>query len=113
MIYNTIQGDTWDSISYRVYGSELYTNELFTANPQHQHIEVFSANITLNTPEIITAVNTQLPPWMRPDATSDTLNDSQLLDLINNYDSGYPFLLSYRFIDRYTKRITDSSRLGF
>lgn len=110
--YNTIQGDTWDSISYRVYGSEFYTNELFTANPDYQNVAVFDANINLVVPDVDTAINTQLPPWLRP-TTSDGLTDTELLDLVNSYDTGYPNILSYRFVDRYTKRITKASRLGF
>ena len=111
-IYNTIQGDTWDTISYRVYGSEFYTNELFTANPKYQNIAVFEANINIMVPDVDTAINTQLPPWLRP-TSSDGLTDTELLDLVNSYDTGYPNILSYRFVDRYTARITKSSRLGF
>lgn len=110
--YNTIQGDTWDSISYRIWGSEFYTNELFVANPEYQDVIIFAANVTLNIPDIDTAIDTELPPWLRP-TQSTGLSNTELLDLINSYDTGYPNLLSYRFIDRYTARITKASRLGF
>lgn len=110
--YKTQQGDTWDSISYRLWGSEFYTNELFTANPQHQDVAIFSANVELEVPDITPAINVELPPWLRP-TESDTLTNTEILDLINAYDSGVPYLLSYRFIDRYTQRITAATKKGF
>ena len=30
--YTTVQGDTWDLISYKVYGSEKYIGNLMQAN---------------------------------------------------------------------------------
>ncbi|QHJ79172.1 MAG: hypothetical protein [Caudoviricetes sp.] len=110
--YNTIQGDTWDTISYRSFGSEFYTNEIFEANPKYQDIAVFDANITLIIPDVDTAIDVNLPPWLRP-TESAGLTNTELLDLVNSYDSGYPNILSYRFVDRYTRRMTKSSRLGF
>jgi phage tail protein X len=109
--YLTIQGDTWDAISYRAYGSEFYTSELFDANPDLQKYLIFSANISVNIPDIQVAINTNLPPWERPVITEREVNND-LLDILNNYDNGLSDLLSYRFIDRYTERMIVATEKG-
>jgi len=65
--YKTRQGDTWDLISLRVYGSEKYMTKLIEANPEHRETVFFSANIKLKVPEIETPVPEELPPWKRGD----------------------------------------------
>jgi len=65
--YKTRQGDTWDLISLRVYGSEKYMTKLIEANPEHRETAFFSANIKLKVPEIETPVPEELPPWKRGD----------------------------------------------
>mgnify|MGYP003390480016 CR=1 FL=1 len=64
----TIQGDTWDKISLRVYGSENFLNKLIEANPLHRKIFIFSSGVVLNVPEVDTEsalINESLPPWKR------------------------------------------------
>lgn len=62
----TIQGDTWDMVSYRVYGDEGYIGNLIAANPSHRMTTIFGANITLNVPDIpVSAASETLPPWVR------------------------------------------------
>ena len=61
--YVTIQGDTWDLIAYKVYGSELYADRLMNENIQFIGVWVFSAGIVLNIPEIEVDEDTELPPW--------------------------------------------------
>ncbi|MDD4599618.1 MAG: tail protein X [Negativicutes bacterium] len=63
--YITTQGDTWDMISYKVYGSEMHMNTLIDANPEHRETVFFSANVRLKVPEIATPSPTKLPPWKR------------------------------------------------
>lgn len=63
--YVTSQGDTWDLISLRVYGSEVYMTKLIEANPEHRETVFFSANVTLQVPEIETPISSTLPPWKR------------------------------------------------
>ncbi|MER1986574.1 MAG: tail protein X [Solibacillus sp.] len=65
-MYKTISGDTWDSIAFRLYGSEMVVHQLIQANLQHASIVIFSAGIMLETPEIDTVVRSDdVPPWMR------------------------------------------------
>lgn len=64
--YTTIQGDMWDGISYKLYGSEKYMDKLIEANPAHRYTVIFSAGVTLSVPEINTATtSTKLPPWKK------------------------------------------------
>lgn len=63
--YTTKQGDTFDSIAFKILGNRRYTKELMEANPKYLDVVIFSGNITLNIPEIETPDNTatNLPPW--------------------------------------------------
>lgn len=63
--YVTIQGDMWDGISYKVYGSEYYMAELIEANPEYREVVIFPANISLTIPDITVPTTQILPPWKR------------------------------------------------
>lgn len=62
--YQTIQGDTWDLIAYRIWGSEYLLPLLLEANPEHRHMHVFDGSIKLNIPEVDTTVYTPRPAWL-------------------------------------------------
>lgn len=68
-VYKTVSGDTWDLISYKLYGSEQYFHQLMRANLNLLSIAVFDSNIPVIVPEITSiasAVETsKLPPWKR------------------------------------------------
>lgn len=63
----TLQGETWDMISKRVYGDEHYMARLIDANIEHRDVVLFHRGIVLNVPDIGNAslVGTALPPWKR------------------------------------------------
>lgn len=61
----SIAGDMWDGISYRVYGSEAYTDKLMKYNPQYRSIVIFPAGLTIKIPEVHEEASLQLPPWKR------------------------------------------------
>ena len=63
--YITISGDTWDIISYRMYGTERYIQALINANPTHRYTLRFSGGLTLAIPEIAPDPASNLPPWRR------------------------------------------------
>lgn len=63
--YITAQGDTWDLIALRVYGSEKYMTTLIEANPEYRETVFFSAGISLKVPEITAPIPSSLPPWKR------------------------------------------------
>ena len=59
----TTQGETWDSISLRVYGSEKLMHVLIEANHQYRDIAVFPANCELIIPELPRGERIAFPPW--------------------------------------------------
>ena len=62
--YTTIQGDMWDSIAYKLYGSCSFMDALINANGQYSGIFVFSAGVQLEVPAIESRIAaTPLPPW--------------------------------------------------
>ncbi len=62
--YTTQQGDAWDLIAYRVYGSESYTGWLMQHNFEYLDTMIFGAGVVLQTPELPDAEQTSdLPPW--------------------------------------------------
>lgn len=66
--YTTKSQDTWDVISKRVYGSELFMDRLIAANLSHRKVVFFSDGVVLNVPEIDTTSDVfekNLPPWKR------------------------------------------------
>jgi phage tail protein X len=63
--YVTIQGDTWDIVSKKVYGAEKYMDRLITANTAHREIVFFAAGARLVVPKIDESMPETLPPWKR------------------------------------------------
>ena len=43
-VYKTVNGDTWDLISYKLYGSEQYFHQLMRANLNLLSVAVFDSN---------------------------------------------------------------------
>lgn len=63
--YRTIQGDTWDMVSLKNYGTEKYVSTLINANLVHVEKVFFSAGVVLNIPTVETPINSSLPPWRK------------------------------------------------
>lgn len=65
-MYKTVQGDTWDLISWRNYGSEFYVDVLMKANPNLMDYVIFPSGIQVIIPVIKEKPNPEnLPPWKR------------------------------------------------
>lgn len=66
-MYKTQQGDTWDVIAKRLYGTEECMRELLEANPQYRKVVIFPAGIELINPTVEEPINaiSALPPWKR------------------------------------------------
>ena len=65
----TRQGDTWDILSKRLYGDELFMSALINANISHRKTVIFPAGVILNAPDIDMSAaeyNRNLPPWAIP-----------------------------------------------
>ena len=63
--YTTEQGDTWDGIAYKIYGSEGRMHELLTANWPLLDIMIFANGVVLDVPDISETVSDSLPFWRR------------------------------------------------
>lgn len=62
--YTTVQGDTWDLIAYKLWGSEYLLPLLFDANPKHANTLFFKAGVVLNVPDIEEETDEiDRPPW--------------------------------------------------
>ena len=63
--YETIQGDTFDSIALDFYDEEYYASEIINANPDFGSTIVFDEGIMLKIPILDIKNNDLLPPWKR------------------------------------------------
>ena len=61
--YITTQGDMWDSISLRLYGTESQMHLLIDANLQYRSIVRFPANYVLTIPAVPRAQRVTFPSW--------------------------------------------------
>lgn len=69
--YTTIQGDTWDLISFKLFISEKYMRYLIEANWDHADVLVFSSGIVLTVPELPEEPDEDLPFWREDDSEDD------------------------------------------
>lgn len=63
-MYKTKQGECWDEVAKKVYGSEKYTGYLMQNNLPLLDITVFSAGVSINTPAL-PIEETDIPIWRR------------------------------------------------
>lgn len=62
----TVSGDTWDVLSKKAYGTEMFMDVLMRANITHRKAAIFPAGVVLSVPAIDDATienTTNLPPW--------------------------------------------------
>lgn len=65
--YETQLGDTWDVISFKVYGSEMFVSDLVRANWRFREVVIFGAGSVISVPELteVRRDAAKLPPWRR------------------------------------------------
>ncbi len=61
--YTTMQGDTWDVISKKLFGSTSYTGNLLMANLRYNKYFKFPAGIELTVPTVDTTQPSAPVPW--------------------------------------------------
>lgn len=61
--YTTIQGDHWDMIAKKVYGSELHASFLMANNYPYLDVYEFDSGVVLNCPGLPENRSEDLPPW--------------------------------------------------
>lgn len=64
-MYKTVQGDTWDMIAKKVYGKEKYLDYLMQNNYDLLDYFIFPAGVIVNTPDLPSELNLDLPEWRR------------------------------------------------
>lgn len=73
--YTTIQGDTWDLIAYKLYGSEKYMKNLIEANCPLLEVLVFSSGTVINVPDIPEDSDEDAPFWRSNNDNSSLIYD--------------------------------------
>lgn len=63
--YTTVQGDTWDIIAKKVYGSEQYADQLMASNFELLDLFLFSSGTVVKVPELKEEIDSNLPKWRR------------------------------------------------
>lgn len=63
--YIATNGDTWDSIAFKVYGDEFMCDQLCAANSRkHEGVLMFDGGEQIDVPEVVTAqLNVIKAPW--------------------------------------------------
>nr|WP_325300165.1 tail protein X [uncultured Dysosmobacter sp.] len=80
-IYTTIQGDTWDSIAFKLFGSEKYMKDLIEANWPLLEVLVFSSGTEITVPDIPDEIDADLPFWRTEDADEE---DEEIDDYVED-----------------------------
>ena len=78
--YTTIQGDTWDLISFKLFGSEKYMKNLIEANWPLLETLVFSSGTVITVPDLPEESAEDAPFWRQTVDNSD--------DVIYEYAEG-------------------------
>lgn len=66
--YITVDGDRWDLISYKFYGTPYLYEKIVVANPKVPIVPVLPGGLRLVIPEIDRIeilISEELPPWKR------------------------------------------------
>lgn len=63
--YITVQGDTWDLISYKVYGTSRHIGLLMENNYDLLDTFIFGAGIEIMIPELTEDQTDDLPEWRK------------------------------------------------
>ena len=64
-IYIAGSGDTWDSISFKIYEDEFKVELLMNANKGLMHIFVFGGGERVKIPDLPEDVSSSLPDWRK------------------------------------------------
>jgi len=63
--YITVQGDTWDLISYKVFGTSKHIGLLMENNYDLLDTFIFGAGIEIMVPELTEDQTDDLPEWRK------------------------------------------------
>jgi phage tail protein X len=63
MTYQTTQGDTWDMISFKLFGNEYYVDQLVSANLGWISTQTFDSGVVLTVPAVIFPTSVSTTIW--------------------------------------------------
>jgi hypothetical protein len=73
-VYVTQSGDMFDLISFNIWGTEYFADELQYANPSFANIWEFDAGVSLVIPQItLPTIVPNVPPWVIISSTNGGL----------------------------------------
>lgn len=61
--YVTTDNDTWDFISYKLYGNEYYIKILMLANTDKINYRIFPSGINLIIPDLVVTEESEKTAW--------------------------------------------------
>lgn len=64
-LIRTMQGDTFDLIAQREYGTTEYAEALMNANREHIETQIFDVGVELREATLEKKATEVLPPWRR------------------------------------------------
>lgn len=64
-MYETLAGDTFDSIALDFYNDEALSLNIIQANPEYRNVILFTGGQSLQVPIIEIQTVETLPPWKR------------------------------------------------
>ena len=79
-VYITQQGDTWDLLAFRFWGSEYLMTDLVEANQKYRHYIEFPEGIELIIPDMETDEESELPDWLINDEDEESDDDLENSD---------------------------------
>ena len=74
--YTTIQGDTWDLISFKIFGEEKYMRYLIEANWDLADVLSFSSGVEISIPELPEETDEDAPFW-RTESDNDADDEDE------------------------------------
>ncbi|WP_462355111.1 tail protein X [Fusobacterium ulcerans] len=63
--YETVLGDTWDMIAYKLCGDSMLYNILLDLNEEYSDILIFGSGIKIKYKEIPKSYKENIAPWRR------------------------------------------------
>lgn len=63
--YETVLGDTWDMIAYKLFGDSMLYNILLDLNEEYSDTLIFGSGIKIKYKEISKSYKESIAPWRR------------------------------------------------
>ncbi len=64
-MHRTVDGETWDYLSLKYYGTEKLMHLIISANPDLAYMHVLRGGLEIVIPDPPETVEEELPPWKK------------------------------------------------